>query len=260
MTEMISSAAICGMTVTLLVSVGIPIAAMIVAGKKTKEKMSSVLIGAGTFFIFALILEQVLHQIMMSVFGKSLFGNIWSYALYGGLAAGLFEETGRLLSMKYLMKNSLSKGSSVMYGIGHGGAESIILIGLTYLSNIATAVMINAGMLDTILSNVDEALKAQTIEQLSALWTTPAHQFYLAGVERVAAFALQICLSYIVYRAVKDKKPLFYVLAVALHFIVDAEIILLARVISIYAVECILIAAVACLSIIVHKQYKEETV
>ena len=260
MTEMISSAAICGMAVTLLVSVGIPIAAMIVAGKKTKEKMSSVLIGAGTFFIFALILEQILHQIMISVFGKSLTGNIWSYALYGGLAAGLFEETGRLLSMKYLMKNSLSKGSSIMYGIGHGGAESIILIGLTYLSNIATAVMINAGMLETILSNVDEALKVQTIEQLSALWTTPAHQFYLAGVERAAAFALQICLSYIVYRAVKDKKPLFYVLAVALHFIVDAGMILLASVISVYAVECILIAAVACLSIIVYKQYKEETV
>ena len=233
MTEMVSSAAIGGMAVTLLASIGIPVAALFVARKKIKGKMFCALIGAGTFVVFALILEQLLHQVMIAAFGGSLTGNIWFYALYGGLAAGVFEETGRLLSMKFLMKKTLSKENSVMYGIGHGGAESVILIGLTYISNIVTAVMINAGMLDSILSDV-------------------------AGIERAAAFALQICLSYIVYRAVKEKKPAFYFFAVALHFIADAGVILLAQAVSIYVAECVLIVAVICLSVVVFSSFVDQ--
>lgn len=258
MAETVSFAAIGGMVLTLLVSIAIPVAALIIVKKRTKGNMLSVLIGAGTFVVFALILEQILHSIMLSAFGESLTGNVWAYALYGGLAAGLFEETGRALSMKFLMKKSLSKENSVMFGIGHGGAESIILIGLTYISNIVIAVMINVGMLDTILSTVDESLRAQAMEQLSALWTTPFHQFYLAGIERVAAFVLQICMSYIVYRAVKQRKPGFYLLALTIHFIIDAGLILLMKVVSVYIVEAVLIAAVACLSVVVYKWYKKE--
>ena len=58
---------------------------------------------------------------MLHLVKEALTGNIWFYALYGGIAAGVFEETGRFTAMKFWMKKSLSKESSFMYGVGHGG-------------------------------------------------------------------------------------------------------------------------------------------
>ena len=195
---------------------------------------------------------------MQSIFGEKLTGNIWFFAIYGGLAAGLFEETGRLLSMKIFMKKSLSKENSIMYGIGHGGVESVILIGLTYVSNIVTAIMINAGMLDATLASLEESLRVQTIEQLSALWLTPSWQFYIAGLERVLALGLQICLSFIVYKGVKENKVYFYLLAVIIHFLVDAGLILLSQIIPVYGVELALLAVVLCLVLWTRISYKKE--
>ena len=160
--------------------------------------------------------------------------------------------------MRFLMKNRLTEENAVMYGIGHGGAESLLLVGMTYVSNLAAAVMINAGALDLLLSGLDASARAQAAEQLSALWTTPPHLFFLAGVERLSAFALQICLSCIVCRAVRDKKPALFILAVALHFAVDAGAALLAASVSVYVVEGVLLAAVACLSVIVLKTRQAE--
>ena len=258
MFETIPAASVAGMAFTLIVAVGVPIAAFILAVTKLRAGALNALIGAGTFIVSALILERLLHAAVLSALGERLTGNVWLYALYGGLAAGLFEETGRLLSMRFLMKNRLTEENAVMYGIGHGGAESLLLVGMTYVSNLAAAVMINAGALDLLLSGLDASARAQAAEQLSALWTTPPHLFFLAGVERLSAFALQICLSCIVCRAVRDKKPALFILAVALHFAVDAGAALLAASVSVYVVEGVLLAAVACLSVIVLKTRQAE--
>lgn len=97
-------ASIVGMVISLLVSVGLPIALCIIVCRKTKAQISSFFIGASTFVLFAMILEQILHTVVNKVAGTVLAGNIWLYALYAGLAAGIFEETGRYLAMKLCMK------------------------------------------------------------------------------------------------------------------------------------------------------------
>ena len=43
------------------------------------------------------------------------------------VAAGVFEETGRLLAMKFCMKKDLDKKNAIMYGIGHGGIRFLRL-------------------------------------------------------------------------------------------------------------------------------------
>lgn len=55
-----------------------------------ESRISSFFIGAATFIVFALILEQILHIVVIKATGTALTGNIWLYALYGGLAAGIF--------------------------------------------------------------------------------------------------------------------------------------------------------------------------
>ena len=258
MSETISSAAIVAMIFSMCIAFALPIAAMIFAKIRLKGMLRYVFVGAAVFVLFVLVLESGMHALVLGISGEGLTKNIWIYALYGGLAAGLFEETGRFLAMKFVMRRSLTKENAVMYGIGHGGIEAMILVGLSYISNLITAMMINAGMLETILAGVPEGIREATREQLSLLWTLPAHTFALAGCERVSAFILHICLSYIVYRAVKDKKPLYYLIAVVIHAAVDAVTVLLGSVLPDYCLEIVLAVMVIILAVVTLKKYRAE--
>ncbi len=254
----VSTASIAGMGFSLVISIGIPIALMIIAKIRLKAKMISVAIGAGTFVVFALILEPILHAAMIAAFGTGLTGNLWAYSLYGGLAAGVFEETGRLVSMKFLMKKTLSKENAVMYGIGHGGIESVLIVGLSMISNLAMSFTVNAGQLETVLAPLDPATKQQALSQISGLWTIPSWQFYISGIERILAIALQLCLSYTVYLAVKNRKMIYYVIAVALHMAADSVTVLISRTAGIVLAETALFAGVALYCIIIYRRYKME--
>lgn len=256
MTNSVATASIVGMVFSFFVSVGVPIALCVLMKIKGRAKLSSCFIGAGAFIVFALILEQILHVIVLRATGTLITGNIWLYALYGGLAAGLFEETGRYLAMKFLMKKNLDRQNALMYGVGHGGIEAIIIVGLTEINNIATSVLINSGQADTLFAGMDENI----MESLSQLWLLPPYQFYMAGIERITAIALHITLSYLVYRAVSEHRMKFYFLAVALHFLVDGVTVAASVYAPIAVVEGMLIVMIAIIGYAVYKMYIAEPV
>lgn len=123
----VSTASMVGMVFSLIISVGLPIVLGIIVYKKTHAKVSSCFIGAGIFVVFALILEQIIHTIVLAI-NPAFQGHIVLFGLYAALAAGLFEETGRFIAMKFFMKKSLDKGNALMYGVGHGGVERVAAV------------------------------------------------------------------------------------------------------------------------------------
>ncbi|SFO61383.1 Uncharacterized membrane protein YhfC [Pseudobutyrivibrio sp. JW11] len=256
--ETVSLASIIGMCFTLLISFGLPIGLLLYAMNKLKAKMISFWIGAATFVVFALVLEQLLHIGMINQFGEALTGNILIKAIYGGLAAGIFEEVGRFISMKLFMKRLLNKENAFMYGVGHGGIEAMIIVGLTTVSNLISAYMINTGLMEKSLELFDSDIKQQTIDQLTVLWTTSPVDFYMAGVERVVAITLHLSLSYIVYRAVKDGKIQLLFLSIALHAFADFVTVLVAGYAPIIVVEIILIVIVSIIAVFVYKRFSAE--
>lgn len=269
----ISAASIIGMIFTLIISAGLPIALGIIVYKKTHAKISSCFIGCGIFVVFALILEKILHAIVFAVTGNALQNNIFLYGLYGGLAAALFEETGRFVAMKFFMKKDLDKGNALMYGVGHGGAEAILLVGLTYVNNLINSFWINTGSAQIIMSQLDSAIQGTTYQQLETfhsviqedvyqqlqvLWQTPAYHFYMAGVERMSAIVLQICLSVLVYKCVKTGQKKFYAGALILHFVVDFVTVVTAGLgMPIWAVEIEIVVIVAIIAWGVARIYKK---
>ncbi len=261
MTQPVQIASILGMIFTLLISFGLPIALMFLAGKKLKADWITVLIGAGTFAVFAMILEKVVFNgIVITLVGiDKIQSNIWIYALFGGLEAGVFEEVGRFVSMKFLMKNKLKKQNSLMFGIGHGGIEAIIIVGLSMISNLLISVMINTGTFETTLSLLDDATRAETLSQVSQLWATPSGYFFLSGLERIATITVHICFSYIVYRSVSDKKPLLLCLAILLHTLIDFGTLILSRYTSLGATECFIVGGALLIAIFTFFAYKNET-
>lgn len=234
-----------GIIFSLCISIALPVVLLMVVHKKTKARMAMAVIGAATFFLFAMVLEQILHAVVLGVGGERITGNIWIYGLYGGLAAGLFEEVGRFVAMRFAMKKQLNLPNALMYGVGHGGIEAILIVGLASVSNLVTSIMINAGTLEASLGALDQATKEATLTQLSALWTTPSYQFFLSGIERIVAVTLHIALSVLVFQAVKLGKKRYWFLAFAIHVGVDFATVIAANYLNLVLVEVMLAVLVA---------------
>lgn len=234
-----------GMIFALCVSIGVPFIMLALVCKKTHARASTFFIGGATFFISALVLEQILHTAVFALSGDAITGNIWLYGLYGGLAAGLFEETGRFVAMRFVMKKRLTLPDALVYGVGHGGVEAILIVGMTSINNLVTSVMVNTGAIEGVLGRLDEATRAATVEQLSALWTLPSYQFFLGGIERIFAMILHIALSVIVYHAVRQGKKSYWLLAVTIHAFVDCVTVITANYLNLILVELLVAVMVA---------------
>ena len=173
------------------------------------------------FILFALVLETAVHSLVFSLAGTALTGNLFLYAVYAALMAAAFEETGRYLAMRFVLRHRFDGKNALMYGAGHGGAEAMILLGLTSINNLVNTALINSGSLPDVLSGLDEATLESVLGGVSQLWTAPAYIFFVAGFERTVAICLHIALSVLVWRAVRDRKASWYWTAFGGHFAVD---------------------------------------
>lgn len=250
--------------VTLAISVILPIVLLIVWRSKTKAKISSFFFGVGTFVVFSMILESILHNVLLKVMGQQAFTALPFKAVYGGLAAGVFEEFGRYIVMILFMKKYITKKEGIMFGIGHGGIESILITGLSSISNLVISMMLNAGQGNLLATGMNEEMKTNWIVQLSPLWNSSPTLFLWGGLERVSAITFHICASYLVYRAVKDRKFVLCLLAVLLHAVMDGVMVVIQGTFDSYLItEIFLLAFALIFAVFTVKEYlreKEKTV
>ena len=219
------------MGVVLIYSVLIPVVLAIILKKKYPQtSLKAFFIGCGTFFVFAGVLESIMHQIvlMFSPIGNTILGNTWLYALYGGLAAGVFEETGRLISMKFLLKKEyIISQNALMFGAGHGGFEALLILGTGMLNNLIYSVLINSGQTGMVLNSLPEDQQQAFQEVLETLIQSTPLTFLPGMLERIPAVALHMAFSVMVWIAVVKGKKLLYPLAVFLHFFVDGVLVVM---------------------------------
>ncbi len=221
MTGTVSTAAITMMGVAAALAFIIPVGLFFYFKKKGADILPF-FIGCAVMLVFALIIEASIHQVVFKTsLGQTILNSTFLSAVYGGLMAGLFEETGRLLAFKTVLKKYHAKNiNALMYGAGHGGFEAIALLGMTMIGNISMALMINSQGMAGVLASTPGATEAlQT--QMETLVTVPAYMFLIAVVERISAIALHIALSVLVWFGVKDQKISLYFLAILLHALVD---------------------------------------
>ena len=234
------------MTVNALLGIAVPVCLAWYLVRRHHARLSTILIGAGTFILFALVLESIMHQLVLrGAHGAAIQGNTLWFALYGGLAAGVFEETGRFLSMKFLMKKEPTAPlPGIAYGVGHGGVEMLIVFGLTMISNLALSVMINSGQAEALFSQAPADAAAQLQVQLDALQTTKAGAWLIGLWERFTALILHLGLSVLVWAAVRKggKWLWLFPAAILLHALVDAGAVLLQKSVGMVLLELILMS------------------
>ncbi|MCR4675612.1 MAG: YhfC family intramembrane metalloprotease [Sphaerochaetaceae bacterium] len=224
------------MAISCLLSFAAPMGLLVYFRRKYQASVSSFFTGFGVMFVFAFILEPLVHSVVLRTFPITSIP--WLYALYGGLMAGIFEETGRFVAYKTLLKDRMeNNANALMYGAGHGGFECIWLLGIAMMNNLVWSVMINTGNITQITGSLSEDLLIQAQATVNTLTGSPSYMFLLGIVERFMALALQLSLSVIVWKAVKENKKQFFFLAVIIHAAVDSVAVLLAYSLPVLLVE-----------------------
>ena len=85
----ISGLAIAGVICSVVLSMGVPIALFIAGRVKLKARISSFFIGAGTYLLFAILLEQQLHVLVIQFCGLNAQSRPWLYYVYAALVAAV---------------------------------------------------------------------------------------------------------------------------------------------------------------------------
>ena len=224
---MISVSTILACIITLFVSLVLPVVILIVFDAKNRKQgiLSAWLLGAAGFFVTQILIRV---PILTALQGQSWFvrfsqNHLFWYAFSLAFTAGLFELAGRFAAAKLLQKD-LTFRRSLAAGLGHGGIEAMLIVGITYVNNLAYIAMINAGSFDTILAQaaatgVDVSQLEMIRDQLLA--TSPA-LFLLGGFERILAMIAHVAMSMLVCYGVARKKVLPCVLVcLAIHTFMD---------------------------------------
>lgn len=208
----------------------LPIALAVIWKVKKKEPFTTILIGAAAFILFAVIIEKLLQAVVifptqmgLPDHAVSRFINarplLWAFIV--ALFPGVFEETGRLIAFKTVLRKRKQRETSISYGIGHGGVEAIYLLGVAYIEYIVFAFMINHGSFQTLIDQAAAQLPGQesTLADLAAQIATFSFGSLALGLlERVFAILFHIGASILVFYACRDKgKGWLYPLAIVLH-------------------------------------------
>ena len=213
--------------ITLMVSLVLPIVVLIGLAVKNKKQgiFSAWLLGAAGFFVTQVliripVLNALSAQSWFLAFSQNHpFGYVFSLAF----TAGLFELAGRFAVAK-LMQKRLTLRRSLAAGLGHGGIEAIILVGITYINNLTYIAMINSGTFDTVVAQT--AAMGVDVSQLELirqqLLSTSPVLFLLAGFERLLAMTGHVAMSMLVCYGVAYRKALpCTLLCLGIHTLMD---------------------------------------
>lgn len=216
---MIAAASFLAMAVTLLLSLVGPVVLLVVLCRKRKGVFGAWAGGALGFFLPQVVIRIPILQFLGTLPGFQAFSQSHAvlFVFLLALTAALFETAGRFLVLRALLYRRLSYMTGVAAGAGHGGIESVMLVGLTYVNNLVFGVLLNAGLLPTILP--DPALRDQITQALLAV---SPDQFLVAGIERVLAMAFHIALSVLLALFLLRKRTVTGLLLVVLaHWALD---------------------------------------
>ena len=213
--------------ITLFVSLILPVLALLVFALKCKKQgiLSAWLLGAAGFFVPQILIRL---PILTALQGRSWFltfaqNHLFAYAFSMAFTAGLFELTGRFAVAK-LMQKKLTYRRSLAAGLGHGGIEAMVIVGITYINNLAYIAMINSGSFDTVVAQT--AALGVDVNQLELirqqLLTTSSTLFLLAGFERILAMTGHLAMSMLVCYGVSHGKVIPSVLlCLGIHTLMD---------------------------------------
>ncbi|OQY87725.1 MAG: hypothetical protein B6D39_12485 [Anaerolineae bacterium UTCFX2] len=180
--------------------------------------------GVGIFTLFQLVLRIPMVVLVQALLGAQIRSSTWLSAVWLILlafSAGLFEEFGRYVGYRWIMpKDPKTWKVGVMYGIGHGGIEAMMLVGLSQVTLLAilTFSPLIAGYLPA-------ELRGALTQPSASLVGSPAWVPLLAAWERFWTVLFHVAMSLVVLQVFRRRQLGWLFLAIGLHTIVNVVVV-----------------------------------
>lgn len=260
----IGKSAVVSLTITVILMIAIPVCFFICWRRKHREqtKISWLIAGAAGFVISARMLEVGVHYFCIvadNPVSRFINGNAAAFVLYGITMAGIFEECGRLIILKYILKKDRTRENAVIYGIGHGGIEILTVLLPAMILYLAIAVMFSQGDTEAALKtlNITEETATAALPSVQAAAAFDYAMMAMNVMERLLAMLIHIGLTVIVYYGVVNAKKLCLPAAILLHMLADTFPALYQRgIMPLWAVEIWIVFWTLMIMLIAAKLYK----
>lgn len=224
----IGKSSVPALIITVILMIAIPVAFFLFWRGKHRPQTSIryLIAGAVGFMVSARVLELGVHMVCIvadNPVSRFINGNTVAFVLYGILMAGVFEECGRYIILKYIIKKNRSPENAVLYGIGHGGIEILAVLLPSMILYLVIAVLFSAGNIENALRtlNITEETAAAALPSVQAAASFGYGMMAANVVERLLAMLLHIGLTVIVYYGVESGKKIYLPLAILLHMLMD---------------------------------------
>ena len=213
----------------LFISLILPILISIFLIVRSKAYLKPIIIGVLTFLIFQVFTRIYIIQVILPT-------QVWyilftyqypvMYAFLLSLTAGLFEEIGRYIMMKFILRKMELK-QALAFGIGHGGIEAMLFVGFALI-------MTNPATLDT-------------------------QNLMLSGLERLSAIIFHCGFSVLVYQMLFKGKKYHLIYSITLHTLVNfVSVILMMNGVNLWILEGLLLIFALLMVYFIKTQWRSE--
>ena len=216
------------LVITVILMIAIPVIFFVYWRRKHKEQtnISYLIAGAVGFIISARVLELGVHYFCIiadNPVSRFINGNTVAFVLYGTIMAGVFEECGRHIILKYIMKKNRTRENAVLYGIGHGGIEILSILLPAMITYLVVAVLFSQGDAENALSSlkITEETAAAALPSVQAAAAFNYGMMAMNVIERLLAMSGHIGFTVIVYYGVINSKKGCLSAAILLHMLAD---------------------------------------
>ena len=261
----IGKSSVPSLIITIVLIVAIPVAFFLYWRRKHREQtnISYLIAGALGFIVSARMLELGVHYFCIladNPVSRFINRSTVAFVLYGIAMAGVFEECGRHIVLKYIMKKNRTRENAVLYGIGHGGIEVLAILLPTMITYLVIAVLFSRGDVEYALSSlkITEETAAAALPTIQAAAVFDYAMMAMNVIERLMAMLLHIGLTVIVYYGVISAKKAYLPMAVLLHMLMDTFAALYQRgVVPLWSVEVWVAVWTAVIVFIAGKLYRK---
>ncbi|WP_338752638.1 YhfC family glutamic-type intramembrane protease [Bacillus sp. FJAT-52991] len=185
-----------GVIFGLLIGIIFPLVSLLYCLIK-KHYFKPYFLGVSAFIISQMLLRLPLLQwLSVNVMAYNMFQvtQPFLFALVLGFSAGVFEEVARYIAMKYFMRNNQNWNDGIVFGMGHGGIEAVLFLGISVLASLFSPTMM-------LLHGTD---------------------YFMGGIERVFAILLHVGLSILVLKGASSGQIKYLVYAIFIHGMIDS--------------------------------------
>lgn len=203
-----------------VLNVVFPIIVAIAVQRRLRQRFVYVLYGALIFAAFQLFTRVPAVFVLQAALQQQLQQSrelqiVWLVGL--SLTAALFEEIGRWVGYRFLMrKEEKTWDKGVLYGVGHGGIEAMLLVGTLGFLTVINLTALSMTNLDALpLTPEQRTLAAQQIAGVNAL---PPWLPLVSTYERVWSMAVHVGASILVLQCFRGGGAKWLVAAMAYHF------------------------------------------